>query len=143
MIYSSTKKKIKIIAIMVPLSISFLLGLFIGWLVFNDKDIDIEQQVHVEPVSDYLVRTLSGKLQTDNPIITLKNDLIAKPEIIPYGAVLGGTMGFYDVDHIRILNDKWLYAPFEDGHIGGAMILHFEIEDDKSINWRVVESYLD
>jgi hypothetical protein len=48
-------------------------------------------------------------------------------------------MGFYFYDGIHILNEKWVFAYFEDGHIAGAMLLRYEIDEDGNIGWEVLD----
>ncbi len=74
---------------------------------------------------------------------TLVEDLLNRPELIPYEGVLGGTMGFYTEDNIRVLDNHWIYAHFEDGHIGGAMLLAYRKRADGQIEWYILDSYLD
>lgn len=76
----------------------------------------------------------------DNPIDYLKKDLIKRKDLIPYKGVLGGTMGFYDENNIHVLNRRWVFAHFEDGHIGGQVLLEYEILKDGKINWKVMDS---
>lgn len=59
--------------------------------------------------------------------------------IIGFDGVLGGTMHF---TNIRILNDRWAFARFEDGHYGGYGIYRFEIIEDQII-WSTVAEYSD
>ena len=56
--------------------------------------------------------------------------------------VLGGTMGFYDSDGIRVLGRKWVVADFEDGHKMGKALLTYEVEEKGKIRWKLVGSYL-
>jgi hypothetical protein len=77
----------------------------------------------------------------DNPISYLKNDLMERKDLIPYQGVLGGTMGFHDKNGIRVLNRKWVYARFDDGHIGGEMLLEYSISGDGKIDWKIIESF--
>ena len=72
----------------------------------------------------------------------LINDLMKYPELIPYKGVLGGKMGFYQENNIKVLNDRWVFAEFEDGHIGGAMLLEYKVSKDGTITWKVLESDL-
>ena len=78
-----------------------------------------------------------------DPINDLKSDLIKHPELIPYKSVLGGTMGFYSKDNIWILTEKWVLALFEDGHVGGHILLEYTVSDKGEISWKVIGSYLD
>lgn len=68
-------------------------------------------------------------------------DLKMHSELIPYKGVLGGTMGFYDENGIRVLTNRWVLANFQDGHISGCMLLRYDINDG-SISWKVIDSYL-
>ena len=70
-----------------------------------------------------------------DPVHDLKADLQLHRELIPYPGVLGGTMGFYSDEDIRILGPRWVFARFEDGHIGGVMLLEYRVSGGK-ITWR-------
>lgn len=70
-------------------------------------------------------------------------DLIQHKELIPYEGVIGGTMGFYTKKDIHILGSRWVLASFEDGHIGGHMLLEYRVDPGGTITWRVIEAYLD
>lgn len=63
-------------------------------------------------------------------------------EIIGVKPVLGGTMGFHARENIHVLNDRWVFAWFEDGHIGGEVLLHFQIMEDRSIRWDMIRVVL-
>lgn len=84
-------------------------------------------------IPDWEIRILRGR-GLENPIHDIKSDLMSKPELIPYEGVLGGTMGFYSEDEILILPGGWVYAIFEDGHINGAVILTYTV-DEGVITW--------
>lgn len=72
-----------------------------------------------------------------NPEVDLLNDLNRKQgQLIPREGVAGGTMAIRDS---RILNDRYAMAYYEDGHIGGYMILKYEVNNG-NITWRVVDS---
>jgi hypothetical protein len=64
----------------------------------------------------------------------LRDDLVEHRELIPFPAVMGGTM-FFVPQRIVILNDRWAYAEFEDGHIGGSMLLEYDVDDGR-IRWK-------
>jgi hypothetical protein len=80
------------------------------------------------------------KLGLEHPVEDLVSDLKGHPEIIPYSGISGGRMGFYDTDRIRVLNDSWVYAPFEDGHVGGDAILGYQVAPGGKISWHLVTS---
>jgi len=75
-----------------------------------------------------------------NPVSQLRDSLEAHRELIPYKAVLGGTMSFND---IVLLQPSFVFAEFEDGHIGGAMLLEYEVLDHGRISWKRLWSRLD
>jgi hypothetical protein len=78
-----------------------------------------------------------------NPEEDLASDLMQHRELIPYAGVLGGTMGFYSKKDIRVLTSRWILASFEDGHIGGHMLLEYRADPGGKIHWRVLSAYLD
>ncbi|TPE43486.1 hypothetical protein [Pontibacter mangrovi] len=72
-----------------------------------------------------------------NPETDLMNDLSRKQEeLLPTKGVLGGTMTIRDS---RILSDHYAMAYYEDGHIGGYMLLKYEVKDGK-VTWKVLDS---
>ncbi|NLO75834.1 MAG: hypothetical protein GX092_03020 [Clostridia bacterium] len=77
----------------------------------------------------------TGKLQD------IIDDLTEHSELIPFEGVLGGKMGFYNKEDIYVLSDKWVLAKFEDGHIGGNMLLRYSVKNNK-ISWEVLDAYL-
>jgi hypothetical protein len=101
----------------------------------NKKIAEVEQVFHSIPYSPDL------KINNMNyPISYLKKDLIKRKDLIPFTGVLGGIMGFYDENSIHVLNYKWIYAHFEDGHIGGEILLEYKILEDGKINWKVIDA---
>lgn len=78
-----------------------------------------------------------------DPVAILIANLQEHRELIPFPGLEGSKMGFYDVDRIRVLSDSWVYAPFEDGHIGGEAILEYEVAPGGAISWRIVKARLD
>ena len=77
-----------------------------------------------------------------DPVNDLKADLKGHPELIPYEGRLGGTMGFRFPDKIYIASSQWVLAYFEDGHVGGIVLLKFAVSDKGLISWKVVDSFL-
>lgn len=68
------------------------------------------------------------------------DDLLKHNDLIPVQGVLGGTMAFLK-EEIFVITDKWVIAYFEDGHIGGNMLLEYSISNG-SISWGVLAYYL-
>jgi len=77
-----------------------------------------------------------------DPVKDIIADLMKHNELIPYEGVLGGTMGFLR-DDTHVITPKWVLARFEDGHIGGHMLLEYKVSNDGKISWKVLASYLD
>jgi hypothetical protein len=77
-----------------------------------------------------------------NPVDDLIDDLMKHKELIPFKGVLGGTMSFYSKKDIHVLTSRWVLAAFEDGHIGGQMILEYTVSLGGKINWKVISAYL-
>jgi hypothetical protein len=73
----------------------------------------------------------------------LATDLMGHRELIPYKGVMGGTMGFYSQKDIHVLTSRWVLASFEDGHIGGHMLLEYAVSPGGEIQWKVISAYLD
>src|SRR5688572_17074474 len=73
----------------------------------------------------------------ENPEVDLKNDLTKKQAgLIPAKSTAGGTMSIRD---IRILNDTYAMAYYEDGHNGGNMILKYTVANG-NISWKVLDA---
>lgn len=81
----------------------------------------------------YDIERLKAKGLYD-PVKEIISDLTDKPELIPYKGVLGGTMRFYQSE-TWVLNNKWVYTYFEDGHIGGYMLLEYDVSGNGEITW--------
>ncbi len=64
--------------------------------------------------------------------------LRSRPQLIPLKAALGGTMQFYK---IQLINDRWIYAEYEDGHVSGSAIFQYRFNDDGSMQFKPVLQY--
>jgi hypothetical protein len=74
-----------------------------------------------------------------DPVNRLRNDLVAHPELIQTEGVMGGTMGF-NAPEIALLNSRWVFARFEDGHIAGSCLLEYHVAPDSTIQWTVLKT---
>ncbi|MGV3541339.1 MAG: hypothetical protein ACO1OQ_16100 [Rufibacter sp.] len=73
-----------------------------------------------------------------NPEADLMNDLMRKQKsLLTAQGSMGGTMAIRD---IRILNDRYAMAYFEDGHNGGNMLLRYSVNNG-TITWTRLDSY--
>lgn len=77
----------------------------------------------------------------ERPEQQLLADLAERPELIPHAGVLGGSMHFVP-EESRVLNRRWVWAVFEDGHVRGSMLLEYALEDGR-IDWTPLRSALD
>jgi hypothetical protein len=96
----------------------------------------------ISPFSSFETRLLRSK-GLDDPVRDITNDLLRRTDLISEEGVLGGTMGFYSPDNIRILNSRWVFAYYEDGHVRGSMLLEYEVEQGGRIHWKVLDSFVD
>ncbi|HET6347935.1 MAG TPA: hypothetical protein VFH88_02530 [Candidatus Krumholzibacteria bacterium] len=69
-----------------------------------------------------------------DPVRELRESLMTRADLIPYPAVLGGTMSFDESD-VVLLTPPYVFAPFEDGHVAGSMLLSYQITGGK-IEWK-------
>ena len=88
-------------------------------------------------LDDAGIEQLRQKGLTDPPR-QLRDSLNAHPELIPFEPVLGGTMMF---DEIAVLQDPFVFANFDDGHIDGSMLLEYEVDSGR-IHWKRLWSRL-
>lgn len=59
--------------------------------------------------------------------------------LVPYASMTDGKML---MNHIRMLNHKWLIVDFSDGKHWGELLVKYEINDKKELNFKVVEHLL-
>lgn len=107
-------------------------------------DLKNEQREELDKLTEELtqidyfsVRELEMRGITDLEII--KESLKSSPQLIPYEGILGGTMFFYEV---KILNYKWAFASFEDGHIAGQALYSYTVEENGDISWELINSFV-
>lgn len=72
-----------------------------------------------------------------NPEEFVENALRKRTDLIPFEAVLGGTMRY---GKIQLLGNKWLIADYNDGHIQGRSIYEYRINDKKEISFKILAS---
>ena len=92
-------------------------------------------------LNEFDISDLKKKGLTD-PVNDLRRDLMRRRDLIPFEGVLGGTMGFIEAS-IAPLSRQWVYAEFEDGHIGGRCVLSYEVGAGGGLFWRVLSAALD
>lgn len=83
-------------------------------------------------------------LQIDTVAAKVKNTLrdynkpTADNPLIPFS----GMEGKMRVNHIEILNYKWVIADFTDGVYWGEMVLKYELTEEGKVNFEVIEAFL-
>lgn len=70
----------------------------------------------------------------DDPPRQLRESLIARADLIPFPGELGGTMRFHE-DAIVLLPPPYAFATFEDGHVGGSMLVAYSVKPGARIEW--------
>jgi hypothetical protein len=70
-----------------------------------------------------------------DPVAAVRDSVRAHRELIPYPGVEGGTMGYYDPKAVQMLPPHYAFATFDDGHIGGYMLLSFRVPESGPIVW--------
>jgi hypothetical protein len=105
-------------------------------------------RVHLDRLTD-LLRSKPGLTSLDverlrekgleSPVADIRASLEEKKDLIPYEGVMGGTMDFYE---IHVLTSKWVLAYFEDGHVGGYMLLEYDVSQRGDISWRFIRAHL-
>lgn len=71
----------------------------------------------------------------NTPKVYIIDNLMRQNNLIPMKAVLGGNMQF---SRVSLLGKSWAIADFNDGHVGGEMLLNYSVKDT-SIEWRVLK----
>jgi hypothetical protein len=118
------------------------------WL-WNTSDRDAQDMMHVLEEQHAAMERQTAQLDSlagmmssepDASILELKRDLMSKPSLITVPGVLGGSMRIFSESDIRILDDGWVYAEFEDGHIQGAGLFSYSRDPQGRITWKLLES---
>lgn len=89
--------------------------------------------------SDFSIEILKS-LGIDDYMIIL-DDLKNQTDLIGFDGVLGGHMSFI-VEESKLLNEKYVLAYFEDGHIAGYSLLKYTVNEELDIKWIVIENEL-
>lgn len=107
----------------------------------NENIGEIEDETNMSKSLHGLAQAEFENLGFSGTVDDIKEDLLAQEDIIPYAGVLGGDMHFRS-DEIIVLSHEWVFAPFDDGHTGGFLLLTYEMKDGKITQWKVLDSYL-
>lgn len=112
-------------------------------LKHNDSLAMVVQELRIKnALPPFLDKSQIEELQKrglNDPVKEIRDDLVENPDLISRSSVLGGRMDFYFRDGIHILNDRWVFAYFEDGHIEGALLLKYTLDEEGKIYWEVLD----
>ena len=106
----------------------------------NEREVFLNK---IEVSTGQTLLTSRDRVQLQRSQEDIVSDLMGHKELIPYKGVMGGAMGFYSQNDIHVLTSRWVLASFEDGHIGGQMLLEYVISPSGEIQWKVISAYLD
>ncbi len=70
-----------------------------------------------------------------NPEAFIVKALRSDPELIPEKGVLGGKMQFINTE---ILNERFIWAEFEDGHINGQAIYQYRLSKEGKPQFKLI-----
>ncbi len=79
----------------------------------------------------------------EDPARQLRESLAGHAELIPFPGVLGGTMMILPDDKIALLRPPYAFAEFDDGHVGGVMLLKYAVLPGGRIEWKRLWAALD
>lgn len=71
-----------------------------------------------------------------DPVRQLRDSLLVHTELIPEAALHGGTMRIWHGEHIVLLHSPYVFARYDDGHIGGSMLLEYAVDSTGAIQWK-------
>ncbi len=46
------------------------------------------------------------------------------------------------INHVKLLNHKWIIADFSDGKYWGELFIKYEVRDGKELNFELLDSFL-
>lgn len=91
----------------------------------------------------YEVSTYNNQYVDKDLLISIHNDLMENSNLIPHKGILGGTPNFYSENRIILLKNNIVVAYWEDGHVGGFVILQYKISTDGNFEWKRLKSFRD
>jgi len=115
----------------------------VGSVMVTEQTDDMDEDEATQPIEVFSWDIQAMKrADLKDPLKDIISDLKRHRELIPYKGSMGGTMNFYGRSKVWILTKKWALAYFEDGHIGGYLLLEYDITKGGGINWKTLASYL-
>ena len=83
-------------------------------------------------------------LKLEDPVRYIEDKLLETNEkkgnnpLVPYD----GMEGDFKLNKIKVLNHKWILADFSDGKYWGDLVLKYELKDDLSVDFTLVDHLL-
>lgn len=111
---------------------------------FQDKIIDLSY-FNIENNEDAISYFENKGYDVSTLIPFIKDELYAlntvldEHPLIPYASSEGRKM---IINHVKILNHKWILTDFSDGEFWGELFITYEVKDGKELNFRLSESFL-
>jgi hypothetical protein len=113
----------------------------------NSLNHQIQDNSHfnLEQNEDALSYFESKGFRVDVLIPFIKDELYRTNEasgdhpLVPYAASSGRKMM---INTVKLLNHKWIIADFSDGVFWGELLLTYEAQDDRTVRFQVVASFL-
>lgn len=127
--------------LIILISLTFLLSCENTNLETNETTIEYEQ---LKSENDSLKAIIkNNRISTDlielglkNPQTDLLNSLQKRTDLFPIKGELGTKMHFGSV---KIINENWILAEFDDGHSLGYGIYEFTVENDTTIDFKLID----
>ena len=83
------------------------------------------------------------RLGLPDPERNLRDSLVAHQELIPYPGVQGGTMAFHEDAIVLMPESEQIWASFEDGHVGGTMLIEYFVEPGGRVHFKPLWSRME
>ena len=83
-------------------------------------------------------------LELENPSRYISDKLLETNEskgdnpLVPYE----GMNSDFKINRIKLLNHKWIIADFSDGKYWGELLINYELKDDLSVDFRMIDHLL-
>jgi cell division protein FtsB len=74
--------------------------------------------------------------------LALLEELATHDELLPVEGVLGGSMKWWP-EYSVVLNEKYVFGYFEDGHILGYALMKYSFDKDDNLKWQLIDTYMD
>ena len=92
---------------------------------------------------------LSDKAKTEfrrrglaDPQEDIINDLGSREELMPFKGVFGARPSFYTEVRMYVLNGRWAFASFNDGHTTGDRLYSYRVSEGGAISWTVLDTFM-